>query len=184
MSCIQLHLKKRMVNAMSNKTKLIVTMLTAISASGLYYTQSKEGTVLKPYYDSGKVATVGTGTTVYPDGQKVKITDPPITKKQATEYLKFHISKDAKTFNKTLLGVPLSQTEYDLYMDFTYQFGTGAWSSSSMLRNLKAGQYVQACKSLLKWKYVAKKDCSVRSNNCYGVWVRQQERYSKCMGVN
>ena len=168
---------------MSNKTKVIVTILTAISASGIYYTQSKEGTVLKPYYDSVKVATVGTGTTVYPNGQKVKITDAPITKKQATEYFKFHIDKDAKIFNKTLLGVPLSQTEYDLYMDFTYQFGTGAWSQSSMLRNLKARKYKQACDSLLKYKYVAKRDCSIRSNNCYGVWTRQLERHSKCMGV-
>lgn len=169
---------------MSNKTKYIVTMLTAISLGGIAYTQTKEGTELKPYKDSVGVATIGTGTTVYPNGQKVKMTDPKITQKQATEYLKFHIDKDAKIFNKSLLGVPLSQTEYDLYMDFTYQFGTGAWSSSSMLRNLKQGKYKQACDSLLKWKYAAKRDCSVRSNNCYGVWVRQVERHSKCMGAN
>lgn len=169
---------------MSNKTKYIVTMLTAISVGGIVHTQSKEGTVLVPYKDSVGVATIGTGTTVYPNGQKVKMTDPKITQKQATEYLKFHIDKDAKIFNKSLLGVPLSQTEYDLYMDFTYQFGTGAWSSSSMLRNLKQGKYKQACDSLLKWKYAAKRDCSVRSNNCYGVWVRQVERHSKCMGAN
>ena len=169
---------------MPNKTKYIVTMLTAISVSGILYTQSKEGTVLVPYKDSVGVATIGTGTTVYPNGQKVKITDPKITQKQATEYLKFHINKDAKIFNKSLLGIPLSQTEYDLYMDFTYQFGTGAWSSSSMLRNLKVGQYKQACDSLLKWKYAAKRDCSVRSNGCYGVWKRQVERHSKCMGAN
>ncbi len=158
-------------------------MITAISATGLYYTQSKEGTVLVPYKDSVGVATIGTGTTVYPNGQKVKMTDPKITPKQATEYLKFHINKDAKNFNKTLLGVPLSQTEYDLYMDFTYQFGTGAWSQSSMLRNLKQGKYVQACNSLLKWKYAAKRDCSVRLNNCYGVWIRQLERHQKCIGA-
>ena len=169
---------------MSNKTKYIVTMLTAISLGGIAYTQSKEGTVLTPYKDSGGVVTIGTGTTIYPNGQKVKITDPKITHKQATEYLQIHMAKDAKTFNKTLLGIPLSQTEYDLYMDFTYQFGTGAWSGSSMLRNLKQGKYKQACDSLLKWKYAAKRDCSVRSNNCYGVWVRQVERHSKCIGAN
>lgn len=168
---------------MLNKTKYIVTMLAAISVGGIAYTQSKEGTVLVPYKDSVGVATIGTGTTVYPNGQKVKMTDPKITEKQATEYLKFHIDKDAKIFNKSLLGIPLSQAEYDLYMDFTYQFGTDAWSSSSMLRNLKQGKYKQACDSLLKWKYAAKRDCSVRSNNCYGVWVRQAERHSKCIGA-
>ena len=172
-----------MVNAMSNKTKIAVTMATVISLGGLAWTQSREGTVLKPYYDSVKVATIGTGTTVYPNGKAVKITDPPITKKQAAEYLQFHMNKDAKIFNKTLVGIPLSQAEYDLYMDFTYQFGTGAWSQSSMLRNLKSRNYVQACKSLLKWKYAAKRDCSIRSNNCYGVWTRQQARYDKCMGA-
>ena len=169
---------------MSNKTKYIVTALTAISLGGVAYTQSKEGTVLTPYYDTGKVVTIGTGTTVYPNGQKVKITDPKITHKQATEYLKIHMAKDAKIFNKSLAGIALSQDEYDLYMDFTYQFGTSAWSTSSMLRNLKLGQYKAACDSLLKWKYVAKRDCSIRSNNCYGVWTRQVERHSKCMGAN
>lgn len=169
---------------MSNKTKFAVTMLTAISLGGVYYTQSKEGTVLIPYKDPVGVVTIGTGTTVYPNGQKVKMTDPKITKKQATEYLQIHISKDAKIFNKTLLGIPLSQIEYDLYMDFAYQFGTGAWSSSSMLRNLKAKNYKESCTSLLKWKYAAKRDCSMRKNNCYGVWTRQVERYDKCMGVN
>lgn len=115
---------------------------------------------------------------------KVKTTDPKITYKQATEYLKIHMAKDAKTFNKSLAGIALSQDEYDLYMDFTYQFGTGAWSGSSMLRNLKQSKYKAACDSLLKWKYVAKRDCSIRSNNCYGVWVRQVERHSKCIGAN
>ena len=61
-------------------------MATVISLGGLAWTQSREGTVLKPYYDSVKVATIGTGTTVYPNGKAVKITDPPITKKQAAEY--------------------------------------------------------------------------------------------------
>lgn len=169
---------------MSNKTKLAVTMASVISLGGIYKIQSDEGTVLFPYYDSGKVATIGTGSTVYEDGTKVKITDPPITQKRATELLKNHINKDAKIFNKTLLGVPLSQDEYDLYMNFTYQFGTGAWSGSSMLKNLKQGKYKQACDSLLKWKYVAKKDCSIRKNNCYGVWTRQLERHKTCIGAN
>ena len=173
---------------MSNKTKYIVTALTAISLGGVAYTQSKEGTVLTPYYDTGKVVTIGTGTTVYPNGQKVKITDPKITHKQATEYLKIHMAKDANIFNKSLAGIALSQDEYDLYMDFTYQFGTGAWSSSSMLTYLKQGKYTQACKSLEAWRKVTmngvKRDCAIRSNNCYGVWVRQQERIKKCMRAN
>ncbi len=59
------------------------------------------------------------------------------------------------------------------------------WSGSSMLKNLKIGKYKAACESLLKWKYVAKRDCSIRSNGCYGVWVRHgKSAIKKCMGAN
>ncbi len=167
-----------------SKTKYTVTALTVISAVGVAFTAGYEGFSSKPYLDSGKVATIGYGSTVYPNGQRVKMTDAPVTKKQGMDYLQIHMTKDAQRFNRSLQGVKLSQAEYDLYMDFTYQFGTGAWQQSSMLRNLKSGQYSQACKSLLKWRFVAGRDCSVRSNNCYGVWTRQQARYQKCMGEN
>ena len=56
---MKLRYEKRMVNAMSNKTKIAVTMATVISLGGIAWTQSREGTVLKPYYDSVKVATIG-----------------------------------------------------------------------------------------------------------------------------
>ena len=168
---------------MSNKTKYLAY---GLAASAAFFTSLEihEGYSAKPYRDSGGVITQGIGSTVKPNGQQIKMTDPPITRKTAQEWAKAHVSKDEIAFRNSLYGVKLSQVEYDTYLDFTYNFGQSNWNQSSMLRNLKAGRYVQACKSLLKWKYVAKKDCSVRSNNCWGVWVRQQERYSKCMGVN
>ncbi|HEM8709428.1 TPA: glycoside hydrolase family protein [Acinetobacter baumannii] len=181
---------------MSNKTKLFVIGSTIAASLGgfLIYgpsdqqvqsTAVKEGYTAKPTIPvKGDRPTIGNGTTFYPDGRAVKMTDPPITRKQAFEYLKFTMNKDAKSFNKTLVNIPISQVEYDLYLDFTYQYGVSAWSSSSMLRNLKAGKYKAACDSLLKWKYVAKRDCSIRKNGCYGVWVRQQDRHQKCLNAN
>ncbi|MPW44727.1 lysozyme [Acinetobacter guerrae] len=168
---------------MSSKTKLIVTSLAASAVffvSLIHY----EGYSPTPYKDTGGVATIGIGSTQYENGTKVKMTDKPIDQKRAIEISKAHISKDEITFRKSLQGVKLSQAEYDLYLDFMYNFGQSNWRSSSMLSNLESGQYVAACKSLLKWKYVAKRDCSIRSNDCYGVWTRQVDRYQKCMGVN
>ena len=167
---------------MSNKTKYSVILL---AASAAFFTSLEvyEGYSAKPYKDGGGVVTQGIGSTVKPNGQKIKMTDPVITRKTALEWSKAHVSKDEEAFRKSLPGVKLSQAEYDVYLDFTYNFGQRNWNNSSMLRNLKAGKYKQACDSLLKWKYVAKRDCSVRSNNCYGVWSRQLERHSKCMGA-
>lgn len=167
---------------MQNKTKISVVILAASTA---FFTslEMKEGYSAKPYKDSGGIVTQGIGSTTKPDGTKIKMTDPPITRKTAQEWAKAHVAKDEVIFRKSLQGVKLSQVEYDVYLDFTYNFGQANWNQSSMLRNLKAGNYKQACDSLLKWKYVAKRDCSIRSNNCYGVWTRQVERHSKCMGA-
>ena len=165
-----------------SKTKISVALLAA-SAAFFTYLENKEGYSATPYKDSGGVVTQGIGSTVKPNGQAIKMTDPAIARKTAQEWVKTHVAKDEIPFRKSLQGVKLSQVEYDVYLDFTYNFGQANWNQSSMLHNLKAGKYKQACDSLLKWKYVAKKDCSVRLNNCYGVWTRQVERHSKCMGA-
>lgn len=167
---------------MSNKTKYWTYGLAA-SAAFFVGLEKYEGYSAKPYKDSGGVVTQGIGSTTKPDGKPIKMTDPPITRKTAQEWAMAHVSKDEVIFRKSLEGVKLSQVEYDVYLDFSYNFGAANWRSSSMLRNLKAGQYKQACNSLLKWKYVAKRDCSIRSNNCYGVWTRQLERHQKCIGA-
>lgn len=171
---------------MKTNKKFLVTVLAAISTAGVTFTTKYEGFTSKPVIPvKGDVPTIGYGTTVYGDtGKKVTMKDKAITKEQGQKYLKIHMDSDAKKFNSSLSGVYLTQTEYDLYMDFTYNFGYSNWKSSSMLKNLKAKNYVEACKSLLKWKYVAKRDCSIRKNNCYGVWTRQLDRYNLCIGEN
>lgn len=170
---------------MKTSNKFLVTALSVISLAGVAVTAKYEGFTSKPIIPvKGDVPTIGFGTTSYPDGTAVKMGDEAITKDQGMQYLKAHMGKDAKQFNETLQGVYLSQKEYDLYMDFTYNFGISNWKSSSMLKNLKKGNYTEACESLLKWKYVAKRDCSIRKNGCYGLWTRQVERYNSCMGEN
>ncbi|ELX6101115.1 lysozyme [Acinetobacter baumannii] len=168
---------------MSNKTKYAVGLLAA-SAAFFMGVKVDEGYTSKPVIPvKGDRPTQGHGSTFKLDGSPVKMTDPPITRATADKWLRNDVAKREVAFKDSLKGVKLSQTEYDLYLDFTYQYGIGAWSGSSMLKNLKIGNYKAACESLLKWKYVAKRDCSIRSNGCYGVWTRQLERHAKCIGA-
>lgn len=168
---------------MSNKTKYVVASLV-VSATFFMSLIGYEGYSSKPYLDSGKVATIGIGSTKYENGSTVKMTDKPITKERAIQISKAHISKDEVAFRKSLQGVKLTQTEYDVYLDFVYNFGQSNWNQSSMRRLLLQNKPRQACDALLKWKYVAKHDCSIRSNGCYGVWTRQLDRRQKCISVN
>lgn len=168
---------------MQNKTKISVLLLAA-SAAFFSAVKIDEGYTAKPVIPvPGDRPTQGHGSTFKPDGTAVKMSDPPITRATADKWLRHDVAKREVPFKNSLKGVKLSQTEYDVYLDFSYQYGTTAFANSSMLRNLKAGKYKAACASLLKYKYVSKRDCSIRANGCYGVWKRQLERYGKCMGA-
>lgn len=125
--------------------------------------------------------TVGFGSTFHEDGKPVKLGDTT-TPVRALIKVQAHVAKEERVFRESLPGVALHQGEYDLYLDWTYQYGTGAWSKSSMRRNLLAGNYAGACKALLAYRFSGGYDCSTPGNKrCAGVWTRQLERYNTCM---
>lgn len=125
--------------------------------------------------------TVGFGSTFHEDGKPVKMGDTT-TPVRALIKVQAHVAKEERVFRESLPGVALHQGEYDLYLDWTYQYGTGAWAKSSMRRNLLAGDYTGACKALLAYKFSGGYDCSTPGNKrCAGVWTRQLERYETCM---
>lgn len=170
---------------MTPRQRQAVTALTVSAAAGLA-TLGAEGFRSAPYIPTqGDVPTIGYGSTVYEDGKKVTLQDPPITKERAIQLVKNHKSKDEVMFRESLPGVKLTQGEYDLYMDFTYQYGITNWRSSSMRRHLLNGEYLQACNALPAWRNQAGRDCSLPQNwgpkGCKGVWTRQLERQAKCL---
>lgn len=127
--------------------------------------------------------TVGFGSTFHEDGRPVKLGDTT-TPARAIVKAAAHISKEEERFRSSLPGVKLHQAEYDLYMDWVYQYGTGAWGRSSMRRHLLAGDYRAACDALLLYKYSGGYDCSTPGNKrCAGVWTRQLERHAKCLAA-
>ncbi|AXY57255.1 lysozyme [Acinetobacter chinensis] len=182
---------------MTNKARLFVagsTIAAAVTGGFFIYgpsnqqvlsTAQKEGFTAKPVIPTkNDVPTIGFGTTIYPDGTKVKMTDSAVTREQGMYFLRHYLNTDAKKFNKTIQNIPIYQHEYDAFIDFSYQFGIGNWSKSSMLTNLKVGKYKAACDSLLKYRFSGGYDCSTPGNKrCAGVWSRQLERHQKCMGA-
>ena len=129
----------------------------------------------------GDVPTIGHGSTRYEDGTPVRMGDK-ITRERADILARNLLTKDEKRVAASLPGAVLHQEEFDVYVDFVGQFGIGNWHKSSMRRHILAGDYVAACKSLLKYKFSAGYDCSQVGNKvCPGVWTRQLERHKKCM---
>ena len=172
--------------------RIAVALLT-LSLSGFAAWKASEGDSpvvvvdgqerLAPHIPTkGDVPTIGHGSTRYEDGRPVKLTDQPITRKRAEELARNLHGEEEQRFKASLPGVKLTQGEFDLYLDFTGQYGIANWRKSSMRRHLLAGQYRQACDALLRYRYAAGFDCSTPGNRrCPGVWTRQLERHAKCI---
>jgi len=163
--------------------RIAVAALTLSAAGfiGIVLNEGYTSTAIVP--TTGDVPTVGFGSTKNADGSAVKLGDTT-TPPRALQTAQAHISRDEVVFRDSLLGVELSQEEYDVYLDFVYQYGTANWMGSSMRRQLLAGNYRAACDALLLYRYAGGYDCSTPGNTrCAGVWTRQQTRHAKCLAA-
>lgn len=163
------------------KARIVVAALTLSFAGfvGIAQYEDYVGTATIPTKNDRP--TNGFGSTFNADGSAVKLGEVT-TPVRALITAQAHISKEEQKFRDSLPSVKLYQGEYDLYMDWVYQFGIGNWRQSSMRRNLLGSDYVAACNSLLLYKYSGGYDCSTPGNKrCAGVWTRQQERNRKCL---
>lgn len=126
--------------------------------------------------------TVGFGSTFRDDGTPVQLGDT-ITPPKAIKRTFDHIAKDEAKLKQCVFA-PLLQIEYDVLVDFAYQYGTAATCQSSMVRNINAGNYAAACEGYTKYRYSGGFDCSTPNNKvCSGVWKRNLERRDKCLSV-
>ena len=184
-----------------------IVAVMSLSAAGLVGLVAYEGYTDKAVIPTqGDRPTVGFGSTFHEDGTPVKLGDTT-TPGRALLKAQAHISREEAVFRDSLPGVALHQGEYDVFLDFSYQFGTGAWLQSAMRRELLAGNYRPACDALLDYRKLTSArqegpgwtvsrrdaqgkpvrwefDCSTPGNKvCRGVWTRQLERHQKCMGM-
>ena len=81
------------------------------------------------------------------------------------------------------ISADLYQHEYDAFVDLAYNVGPAAVCRSSIPVKLAAGNYEAACRTILDFKKVQARDCSLPENLrfCGGVWVRRQQMAHLCL---
>jgi len=124
-------------------------MSKSISKTGLDLISSFEGIRLNAYDDGVGVWTIGIGTTIYPNGVKVKKGDKCIL-----EQAKSYFAHDLKSFEKTVndsVKAPLSQNQFDALVSLTYNIGSTAFKNSTLLKKLNAKDYQGAADQFLVW---------------------------------
>lgn len=166
------------------KVRLAVTAL-ALSATGLVQILDSESyvrTAMLPTINDRW--TYGFGSTFKEDGSPVKPNDT-IDPAQAVSLARKHVAKDERGLHQCVTG-PMSQVEYDILVDFSYQYGVKRTCGSSMVRHVNAGRYVDSCRAYKLYKFSGGYDCSTLiagkpNRRCWGVWTRNLERSDKCL---
>ncbi|MEJ5037641.1 lysozyme [Acinetobacter johnsonii] len=110
---------------------------------------SFEGKRLTAYDDGVGVWTIGFGTTVYPNGIKVKNGDT-CTEAQAKAYMAHDLKKFESAVNNAV-KVPLNQNQFDALVSLAYNIGTGAFSGSTLVKKLNANDNRAAADQFDVW---------------------------------
>lgn len=120
-----------------------------VSPSGIDLVCDFEGKRLFAYDDGVGVWTIGFGTTIYPNGIKVKKGDI-CTEAQAKAYMAHDLKKFELAVNN-VVTVPLSQNQFDALVSLAYNIGTNAFKNSTLVKKLNAGDIRGAANQFDVW---------------------------------
>lgn len=110
-----------------------------------------EGCILSPYLCPAGVPTIGYGTTVYPNGVAVQLTDPAITKEHARSLLLWWIKNKCMPVALRLCPGIDSPNRLAAISDFLYNLGRGALQSSTLRKRINEGRWEEVPTELRKW---------------------------------
>ncbi len=109
-----------------------------------------EGFRPEAYLDPVGIPTIGYGTTRYPTGLRVKLGER-ISEAQAEAYLKFETDETVESLNIILKDSKVSQNQFDALVSLCYNIGVGGFRQSTILKEIKAGNFPAAAAAFMLW---------------------------------
>lgn len=106
-----------------------------IGAKGLNLIKKYEGFKSSPYKCPAGIPTIGYGATYYPDGRKVKLTDKPITTKEADTML-LNMLKHYEQGVDSFTTDSVNQNQFDALVSIGYNIGLQALKGSTLIRKV------------------------------------------------
>jgi lysozyme len=117
------------------------------SAAGLALLKKSEGFRSHVYLDAAGLPTIGYGHRILKHGSYEEISEEFASTILVTDV------RDAEQAVARLVKVELTQGQFDALVDFTFNLGAGRLASSTLLKDLNAGRYDDACEQLLRWDH-------------------------------
>ena len=132
--------------------------ITKTSKNGIAFIKKYEGFRSKPYKCEAGVATIGYGATYYPNGQKVKLTDPAIDEKHASLLLEAMLNPYEKAVDSYCRD-DINQNQFDALVSFAYNLGNSALKSSTLLKKANANPNDKTIRNeFLTWRFAGGKE--------------------------
>ena len=107
-----------------------------------------EGLRLRSYRDVTGVWTVGYGTTAGAHA------DQTITEEQADALLRQEVER-LEPILSAAITAPVAQAQFDACVSFAYNLGAGAFSRSTLLKKINAGDMLGASAEFPKWVFAS-----------------------------
>lgn len=162
------------------RSSVAVLTLSAVALVGIIAKEGYTDRAVIPI--PGDRPTVGFGSTFNEDGSPVTM-QTTITPPKAVRLAVTHIGKDEPQLRKCFgYETQLYQWEWDAYVRLAHNVGAAKVCNSSIVPKAQREDYKAACDTILDFKKAVGKDCSVRSNGCYGVWIDRLETHKMCLG--
>ena len=136
-------------DAVADMLGIAVDSVKHVSTAGINLICGFEGLKLKAYDDGVGVWTIGFGTTIYPNGIKVKKGDT-CTEVQAKAYMAHDLKKFESAVNSAVT-VPINQNQLDALVSLAYNIGTSAFKESTLLKKINLGDYKGAATQFNVW---------------------------------
>lgn len=111
-----------------------------------------EGFSATPYLDAAGIPTIGHGTTCYPDGRKVAMTDSPVDEGTADMLVECHLDHilDVIKTPGVLTRAPVVN-QAAAFLSLTYNIGVNAFAGSTVASKFDAGDDAAAAQAFLMW---------------------------------
>jgi len=152
------------------------TSLLSLSAAGLIFLATQESYSPVPYKDARGIITNGFGNAFITPNQKVTVP-------KALDDLKDNALK-AEDAVKSCVTSKITQNQFDAFVSLTFNVGGYAFCKSTIVKKANEGDLIGACNEFKRWTFVDGKDCSIKSNNCYGIYKRRESERQLCLKDN
>lgn len=165
-----------MAQLQGNKGKIAAATIAAALLAAIPFIGDHEGDKLDSYEDVVGVWTICEGVT----GAQIK----PGLKMTKTQCDQLNQSTIGQFMTKVAnrIAVPVSAETLAAHTSFAYNIGISGYSRSKTLKLTNAGRIADGCRAMANWETAGGRDCTIRSNNCYGVVQRRDDEIKLCLG--